>query len=66
MLRAMLLAVLTALAIACEYTIRAVLWGWQRPRMRAPVWIAGLVILVPLHAAPSCLSVSGDSAKVRG
>jgi len=55
MLRAILLAVLSALAIACEYTIRAVLWGWERPRMRAPVWIAGLLILVPLHAAPELL-----------
>ena len=55
MLRAILLSVLAALAIACEYTIRAVLWGWERPRMRAPVWIAGLVLLVPLHAAPELL-----------
>ena len=55
MLRAILLSVLAALAMACEYTIRAVLWGWERPRMRAPVWIAGLVLLVPLHAAPELL-----------
>jgi hypothetical protein len=55
MLRAILLAVLTALAIACEYTIRAVIWGWERPRRRAPVWIAGLALLVPLHAAPELL-----------
>ncbi len=55
MIRAILLSVLAALAIACEYTIRAVLWGWERPRMRAPVWIAGLVLLVPLHVAPELL-----------
>jgi hypothetical protein len=48
-------AILTALAIACEYTARATLWGWQRPRTRAPVWIAGLVLLAPLHAAPELL-----------
>ena len=56
--RAILLATLTALAIACEYTARATLWGWQRPRMRAPVWIAGLVLLVPLHAAPELLGAA--------
>lgn len=59
MLRAILLAVLAALAIACEYTIRCVIWGWERPRMRAPVWIAGLVLLVPLHAAPELLERFG-------
>jgi len=45
--------------MACEYTIRCVLWGWERPRMRAPVWIAGLVLLVPLHAAPELLERFG-------
>ena len=59
MLRAILLSVLAALAMACEYTIRAVLWVWERPRMRAPVWIAGLVLLVPLHAAPELLERFG-------
>ena len=59
MTRAILLAILTALAIACEYTARATLWGWQRPRMRAPVWIAGLVLLAPLHAAPELLERFG-------
>ena len=48
-------AILTALSVACEHTARVTLWGWQRPRMRAPVWIAGLVLLVPLHAAPELL-----------
>ena len=52
-------AILSALAIACEYTARVTLWGWQRPRMRAPVWIAGLVLLVPLHAAPELLERFG-------
>ena len=52
-------AILIALAIACEHTARATLWGWQRPRMRAPVWIAGLVLLVPLHAAPELLERFG-------
>ncbi len=52
-------AILTALAIACEHTARATLWGWQRPRLRAPVWIAGLVILVPLHVAPELLERFG-------
>ncbi len=55
MLRAILLATLTALAIACEYTARVTLWGWERPRLRAPVWITGLVLMVPLHAAPELL-----------
>ncbi len=55
MLRAILLSVLAALSIVCEYTARAVIWGWERPRMRAPVWIAGLVLLVPLHATPERL-----------
>ncbi len=59
MLRAMLLAVLTALSAACEYTARAVIWGWERPRMRAPVWIAGLVLLAPLHVAPELLERFG-------
>ena len=48
-------AILTALAIACEYTARVTLWGWDRPCMRAPVWIAGLMLLVPLHVAPELL-----------
>jgi len=52
-------AILSALAIACEHTARATLWGWQRPRMRAPVWIAGLVLLAPLHAAPELLERFG-------
>ncbi len=59
MLRAILLSVLAALSVACEYTIRAVLWGWQRPRRRAPVWIAGLVLLAPLHVAPELLERFG-------
>lgn len=48
-------AILSALSVACEHTARATLWGWERPHMRAPVWIAGLVLLVPLHAAPELL-----------
>ncbi len=55
MLRAILLSVLAVLSVACEYTIRAVIWGWERPRLRAPVWIGGLLILIPLHAAPELL-----------
>ena len=52
MLRAILLATLSALTIACEHTARAVTWGWRRPLLRAPVWVAGLMLLVPLHVAP--------------
>ena len=51
----MVRAILTALSVACEYTARVTLWGWRRPVLRAPVWIAGLVLMVPLHAAPELL-----------
>jgi len=56
MLRAMLLAVLAALSALHEYTIRIVIWGWKRPRVRAPIWITGLVLLAfPLYPWPELL-----------
>lgn len=55
MAHTILLATLTALSAACECTARATIWGWRRPVLRAPVWVAGLVLLVPLHGAPELL-----------
>lgn len=46
-------AVTTTVAAAC-------IWGWERPVQRAPVWVVGLILLVPLHPFPELLEYVTD------
>lgn len=38
---------LTALSAVCECTARAAIWGWRRPVLRDPMWVAASCFWCP-------------------